>query len=167
MFRGKNKQLLSISSVFCLISFILFSFLLKWQPWHIRLQVPLFLMFAIPIAIFLDKIKSTKIVISVVIISTIYCLILSLVNPNRPLLKNTKQTKLSTRFEKYFVSMPPYSKEYKIWRYKLKSKTQQNWDVHADTWEYPIYYDCFSVDRTAFKAINIQNQTKKLIPPFK
>jgi hypothetical protein len=78
------------------------------------------------------------------------------------LIKNTKQAKLSTRFEKYFVAMPPYLKEYKIWRYKLKSKTQQNWDVHGDTWEYPIYYDCFSKERTAFKAINIKNQTKKL-----
>jgi hypothetical protein len=58
--------------------------------------------------------------------------------------------------------MPPYLKEYKLLRYKLQKKMNTNWDVHGDTWEYPIYYDCFSVERTAFKAINIKNQTKKL-----
>jgi hypothetical protein len=163
LFNWKNrKRFLLLSTFFCLFTFGLFSIILKWQPWHMRLQVPLFILFAIPISIVLEKIKLAKITSSILAISIIYCFVLAFLNPNRPLIKNTKQAKLSTRFEKYFVAIPPYLKEYKIWRYKLKSKTQQNWDVHGDTWEYPIYYDCFSVKRTAFKAINIQNQTKKL-----
>lgn len=157
-----NKFLL-LSTFFCLFTFGLFSLILKWQPWHIRLQVPLFILFAIPISIVLDKIKSTKITNSIILISIIYCLILAFLNPNRPLIKNAKQAKLNTRFERYFVAMPPYLKEYKIWRSKLKSKTQQNWDVHGDTWEYPIYYDCFSKERNGFKSINIQNQTNSVL----
>ena len=163
LFNWKNRnRFLLLSTIFCLFTFGLFSFILKWQPWHMRLQVPLFIQFAIPISLVLEKIKLAKITSSILAISIIYCFVLAFLNPNRSLIKNTKQAKLSTRFEKYFVAIPPYLKEYKIWRYKLKSKTQQNWDVHGDTWEYPIYYDCFSVKRTAFKAINIQNQTKKL-----
>lgn len=163
VFNWKNRnRFLLLSTIFCLFTFGLFSLILKWQPWHMRLQVPLFIFFAIPISIVLGNIKSTKFTNGILAISILYCFVLALVNPNRPLIKNTKQAKFSTRFEKYFVAMPPYLKEYKKWRYKLKSKTQQNWDVHGDTWEYPIYYDCFSIDRTAFKAINIQNQTKKL-----
>ena len=157
--KNQNKLLL-LSALFCLFTFILFSFILKWQPWHMRLQVTLFILFAIPISVVLEKIKLTKITSSILAISIIYCFVLALVNPNRPLIKNTKQTKLSTRFEKYFVSMPPYSKEYKIWRCKLKSKKQHNWDVHGDTWEYPIYYDCFSKERKGFQTINIKNQSK-------
>jgi hypothetical protein len=168
VFNWKNRnRFLLLSTFFCLFTFGLFSFILKWQPWHMRLQVPLFIIFAIPISIVLEKIKLAKITTSILAISIIYCFVLAILNPNRPLIKNTKQAKSSTRFEKYFVAMPSYLKEYKIWRYKLKSNTQQNWDVHGDTWEYPIYYDCFSVERTAFKAINIKNQTKKLIPTFK
>ena len=162
IFNWKNRnKLLWLSTLFCLFTFALFSFILKWQPWHMRLQVPLFILFAIPISIVLEKIKLEKITSSILAISILYCFVLALVNPNRPL-KNEKQAKLTTRFEKYFVAMPPYLKEYKLLRYKLKKKMNTNWDVHGDTWEYPIYYDCFSVERTSFKAINIKNQTKKL-----
>ena len=164
-FNWKNRNnTLILSTLICLFTFGLFVFILKWQPWHIRLQVPLFILFAIPISIFLENIKSTKIVASIIVISVFYCFILALVNPNRPLLKNAKQAKLNTRFEKYFIAMPPFLNEYKIWRYKLKIKTKQNWEVHGDTWEYPIYFDCFKVERKAFKAINIKNQTSALSP---
>jgi 4-amino-4-deoxy-L-arabinose transferase-like glycosyltransferase len=164
VFNWKNRnRFLLPSTFFCLFTFGLFSLILKWQPWHMRLQVPLFILFAIPISIVLEKIKSTKITNSIIVTSIIYCLILAFLNPNRPLIKNTKQAKLNTRFERYFVAMPPYLKEYKMWRSKLKSKTQQKWDVHGDTWEYPIYYDCFSVKRKGFQTINIKNQTKKLV----
>ncbi len=161
IFNWKNRnRFILLSTLFCLFSFSLFSIILKWQPWHMRLQVPLFILFAIPISIVLEKIKLAKITSSILAISIIYCFILAFLNPNRPLIKNTKQAKLCTRFEKYFVAMPPYLKEYKIWRYKLKSKIQQNWEVHGDTWEYPIYYDCFSIERKGFKTINIKNQSK-------
>jgi len=60
-----------------------------------RLQVPLFILFAIPISIVMDKIKSTKITNSIILISIIYCLILAFLNPNRPLIKNEKQAKLA------------------------------------------------------------------------
>ena len=168
LFNWKNRnRTLLLSTIFSLVTFLFFTFILKWQPWHIRLQVPLFILFAIPVSIVLEKIKLTKLTYSILAISIVYCFILAFLNPNRPLIKNTKQAKLSTRYERYFIAMPPYLKEYKIWRYKLKNKINQHWDVHGDTWEYPIYYDCFSIDRTAFKAINIQNQTKILINTFK
>ena len=158
----KKEPLLTFSTLFCLLAFCLFSFLLKWQPWHMRLQVPLFIMASIPIALFLDHFSLKKLVSPILGISVAYCLLLALLNPNRPIIKNTKQAKLVTRFDKYFIVMPSYEKEYKNWRYKLKSNNPVKWDVHGDTWEYPIYYDCFKFERKTFKSINIQNQTKKL-----
>lgn len=163
LFNWKNQnKFLLLSALFCLFTFVLFSFILKWQPWHMRLQVTLFILFAIPISVVLEKIKLTKITSSILTISIIYCFILTLVNPNRPLIKNAKQAKLSNRFEKYFVTMPTYLEEYKKLRYKIKNKSKQNWEVHGDTWEYPIYYDCFTKKRKDFSSINIKNQTKKL-----
>jgi len=158
----KKEALLIFSTLFCLLMFCLFSFLLKWQPWHMRLQVPLFIMASIPIALFLDHFSLKKIVSPILGIAVVYCLILGVLNPNRPIIKNTKQAKLVTRFDNYFIAMPSYEKEYKILSYKLKSKTPVKWDVHGNTWEYPIYYDCYKFKRKAFKSINIQNQTKKL-----
>lgn len=158
----KIEPFIKFSALFCLLAFCLFSFLLKWQPWHMRLQVPLFIMASIPIALFLDHFSLKKIVSPILGFAIVYCLILAVLNPNRPLIKNTKQAKLVTRFDNYFIAMPSYEKEYKIWRYKLKSNNPVNWNVHGDTWEYPIYYDCYSTKRKAFKNINIQNQTKKL-----
>ncbi len=158
----KIEPFIKFSALFCLLAFCLFSFLLKWQPWHMRLQVPLFIMASIPIALFLDHFSLKKIVSPILGFAIVYCLILAVLNPNRPIIKNTKQAKLVTRFDNYFIAMPSYEKEYKIWRYKLKSNNPVNWNVHGDTWEYPIYYDCYSTKRKAFKSINIQNQTKKL-----
>ena len=158
----KIEPFIKFSALFCLLAFCLFSFLLKWQPWHMRLQVPLFMMASIPIALYLDNFQMKKLVFPILGISVAYCLLLAILNPNRPIIKNTKQAKLATRFDNYFIAMPNYEKEYKIWRYKLKSHNTVNWDVHGDTWEYPIYYDCYKSKRKAFKSINIQNQTKKL-----
>ena len=128
-----------------------------------RLQVPLFMLMAIPTAMMISTLNKEKIRYTILGFLTIYCLVLAVYNPNRPLFNNEKQAKLKTRFEKYFVAMPPFMNEYKIWRYKLKNKNIQNWDVHGDTWEYPIYYDCYKFKRKAFKSVNIQNQTKKTL----
>ena len=52
VFNWKNRnRFLLLSTFFCLFTFGLFSFILKWQPWHMRLQVSLFILFAIPISI--------------------------------------------------------------------------------------------------------------------
>ena len=158
----KIEPFIKFSALFCLLAFCLFSFLLKWQPWHMRLQVPLFIMASIPIALFLDHFSLKKIVSPILGFAFFYCLLLAVYNPNRPIIKNTKQAKLVTRFEKYFVAMPTYLSEYKKWKYRAIKSRHTQWDVHGDTWEYPIYYDCFKFKRKAFKSINVQNQTKKL-----
>jgi 4-amino-4-deoxy-L-arabinose transferase-like glycosyltransferase len=162
----KSAKKLKYLTLFCIFSFLIFSFILKWQPWHIRLLVPFFIMSCLPIAIFINELNLKKTTILIYIFSFSYVLLLALVNPNRPLIKNQKQAKLHTRFEKYFVAMPPFLKEYKILRYKLKNNVKTNWDVHGDTWEYPIYYDCFSIKRKSFNSINIKNQSKHLFPSF-
>jgi hypothetical protein len=85
-----------------------------------------------------------------------------MLNPNRPFIKTNKQAKLVTRFEKFFVPMPSFLTEYKKLRYKVVKNIPNEWNVHGDTWEYPLYYDCFSKKRTPFTPIEIVNQTKEL-----
>ncbi|MFN5443947.1 MAG: ArnT family glycosyltransferase [Crocinitomicaceae bacterium] len=150
------------TTLFCLATFFIFSIILKWQPWHIRLQVPLFMMMAIPCSMMLYQIKFKKIIGLYLISATLYCMLLMMLNPNRPFIKTDKQAKLVTRFEKYFVAMPLFLPEFKKWRYRIKKNTPTKWGVHGDTWEYPMYYDCFDNKITPFKSVKIVNQTKEL-----
>ncbi len=160
--RKKQIPTLNYTILFCLFTFFIFTFILKWQPWHMRLQVPLFMFMAIPTAMMISRLNKEKIRNSILGILTVYCLVLAIYNPNRPLFKNEKQAKLKTRFEKYFVAMPLYLAEYKQWRYRSIKNLPTQWDVHGDTWEYPIYYDCFYTKRTPFCVINVKNVTKNL-----
>lgn len=149
--------------IYCLFTFVLFSIILKWQPWHMRLQVPFFMMISIPLALNLDFFSSNKFTNSLLSISTLYVLILILFNPNRPLILRGKQHLLKTRFEKMFIAMPTFLDDYKKLRIDVKKENNKSWDVHGDTWEYPLYYDCFSAKRKPLKSVNIKNPSKKLV----
>jgi hypothetical protein len=150
------------TTLFCLATFFIFSFILKWQPWHIRLQVPLFMMMAIPCSMVLEQFKFKKIISLYLVLASIYCLLLMMLNPNRPIIKTNKQTKLVTRFEKFFIAMPSYLVEYRKLRYKVVKTIPNEWNVQGDTWEYPLYYDCFVNNLKAFKPVNIKNPSQKL-----
>jgi len=58
-----NKKILRKNTVFYIfnlsifLSFILFSTILKWQPWHTRLIQPLLILSVIPISIFIENIN--------------------------------------------------------------------------------------------------------------
>lgn len=150
------------TTLFCLATFFIFSFILKWQPWHIRLQVPLFMMIATPCSMMLEQFKFKKIINLYLVLASIYCLLLMMLNPNRPIIKTNKQGKLDTRFERFFVAMPSYLDENTKLRYKVVKHIPHEWNVHGDTWEYPLYYDCFDKRLKAFKPIIIKNPSQKL-----
>lgn len=150
------------TTLFCITTFFIFSFILKWQPWHLRLQVPLFMMMAIPCSMMLEQFTLKKIISLYLVLVSIYCILLMMLNPNRPFLKTDKQAKLVTRFERFFVAMPTYLVEYKKLRYKIVKHIPNEWNVHGDTWEYPLYFDCFDKRLNAFKPILIKNPSQKL-----
>jgi hypothetical protein len=158
-----NSKLFNISTIFCLSTFFIFSFILKWQPWYIRLQVPFFIMLSIPSSILINQFSTNKLILALLFVTSIYCIVLLLFNPNRPIITTKKQANLNTRFEKYFIAMPLFLPEFKKWRYRIKKNIPTKWGVHGDTWEYPLYYDCFSKKRNTLNHATIINPSKKLI----
>ena len=104
--RKKLTNLYWLLFLFPLIEFLLFSFVLKWQPWHTRLQTPIFLMMLFFIAnIFDSTIQSSnlfpkKVVIPFVII-VCYSVLVVLLNPTRPIISNSKVQLKDERFKKY------------------------------------------------------------------
>jgi 4-amino-4-deoxy-L-arabinose transferase-like glycosyltransferase len=77
----KNKRII-LSYLFCLlVSFVIFSILLKWQPWGNRLLLPYFVLYAPIISLFNSKILK---LISIILI--FYSLPFLLMNHTRPLI---------------------------------------------------------------------------------
>lgn len=158
IYRNKNKKIiLKWTYLFCSITFLIFCFILKWQPWHTRLLLPFFVFTSIPISIFLEQYKLRN---NILYTCILYGIIIVIFNPNRPLIINYKN--INSRFDKYFILAPKISTKYKSLRMLVTKNYKANWEGHEDTWEYPLYYDCFNKKRKPFKSINIKNPSNKL-----
>ncbi len=85
-------------------SFVLFCFLLKWQPWNSRLHLPLFVLLSAFVALVLSKLdfRFTFPVLVVLLVAALPWLFL---NSTRPLL-GSKSIFLTGRLEQYFANYP-------------------------------------------------------------
>jgi hypothetical protein len=84
---GRTKYRTQLEYMLCVAGgFLLFSFYLRWQPWHARLHVPL-LMLAVPVcAVVLDRIRRRWVIGAVSALAFVVALPPLLRNPARPLL---------------------------------------------------------------------------------
>lgn len=103
--KGSHQQLFSYS--LCLIgAFLLFAYYLKWQPWHSRLHLSLFVLWTPVIGASLARILPTSISYLVVVILIFQSLPFLVVNPNHKLIGNQNIFTLS-RNQQYFLNSPP------------------------------------------------------------
>ncbi|MCB9034380.1 MAG: hypothetical protein H6553_11115 [Chitinophagales bacterium] len=80
----KYNKLLKIYALLLVSSYLLFSILLMWQPWHNRLELPWFVILCPYLALFISEFKCFKyIIISLMIFFMIPCLLL---NPSKPII---------------------------------------------------------------------------------
>jgi len=156
--------------LFPIVEFLLFSFILKWQPWHTRLQTPLFLMTPFFTAIVLDRTLKTipvypkRLIISGFIVVG-YSLIVFVSNPTRPLISNSKIAITDSRSKKYCANYLSYENDFKIARrYLKKYEGKIGVEIGGDMWEYLLYFDVFSNHQKIGIPINVENVTKKLNP---
>ena len=153
-----------------IVEFLLFCILLKWQPWHTRLELPLFFMFAFFTAYILDlsipNRKNSVLVLTSVLLF-IYALIIIILNPTRPFISNNQTSKISitdSRFAKYCANYQGYENDYKIVRQYLKRyQGRIGLELGGDMWEYVLYHDVFSTNNKIAIPINIENRTKRLL----
>lgn len=112
----KNDPILNIYAISVLFSIILFSGLLKWQPWGTRLQLPIFSL-GIPILVYLvDRLrKSNTIIIVLFLVLTIYSLPYLFLNSTRPLvpLFSDSSSFRSNKINQFFSNRPDLYDEYK------------------------------------------------------
>jgi hypothetical protein len=111
----KNKPIINALIVSVVFSIVLFSGLLKWQPWGTRLQLPIFSL-GIPIIVYLvDRFrKSQTITLILFLILTVYSLPYIFLNSTRPLvpLFSAESNLRSNKIKQFFSNRPDLYDEY-------------------------------------------------------
>ena len=127
------------------LSFLLFCFYLKWQPWA-KLHIPFFIFYSIVFADFLIKKVKSKILFSIVISGvSFYAVLILLFNYSRPFISlppYTTEIKITDdRYKKYFSRFLPYHNDYKLVSEKIINENFKN--IGLEFGEYNMEYQLF------------------------
>ncbi len=148
----------AITGMFCL-----FCMYLKWQPWHSRLHLPLFVLWSPFIAIILSKTLNKKMVIIIAIFLLAAAQPWIFYNQTRSLIG--KQTIFGkTRAEQYFSShelkREPYFKA--VQYLEAQGCLNIGFISGEDSWEYPFWPLLSSGDKqnVRIEHINVDNVSK-------
>ncbi|RYZ98484.1 MAG: phospholipid carrier-dependent glycosyltransferase, partial [Sphingobacteriaceae bacterium] len=149
-----------------LLEILFFCGYLKWQTWHSRLQVPLF-MLSVPLICYAISIKTLykRLFYIIVPVLLLYALAVVCFNNIRPFKTTTRLTTnvsvFTPRYQKYFAAKPHVYNDYKVVTDKMKQLKLHNIGLitGGDDWVYPLFTHCFS---SPFKPVYIQvnNSTK-------
>jgi len=137
--RHKQRSTYTTSLMLCVVSgFLLFSLLLKWQPWNNRLQTVFFLLIAPLFGLMIEHKRTLSFSISIVLlISTIPYFLL---NPTKPLTQDWNIFNLS-RVESMIRNdeiIGPYVRSAQI--IEDTPCTRYGMDLANGYWEYPLWY---------------------------
>ncbi|PCJ25833.1 MAG: hypothetical protein COA97_07070 [Flavobacteriales bacterium] len=114
----KRDKRVVIYSMAIVLSFLLFCFYLKWQPWA-KLHVPFFIFYSVVLAHFLIHTLKSKILLSLAVAGFMtYATLILLFNFSRPYLTFppfTSEIKMTDdRYQKYFSRFFKYHTDFKV-----------------------------------------------------
>ncbi|MEP0870723.1 hypothetical protein NDA01_13015 [Trichocoleus desertorum AS-A10] len=136
----KQKKYISPYLTSLVISFLLFCFLLKWQPWNSRLHLPVFVLFSPLIGIFFEAIKIQKVKGYLVFIILYISLAWVFHNESRPILGN--QNIFNTNvIEQYFTNRHDLQESYVevANQMRVEQCSKIGLVLREDAWEYPLW----------------------------
>lgn len=145
----KTERNIGFYLISLVCGFLLFSFLLKWQPWHSRLHLPLFVLFSAFVGVVLSKLSYYKIANSISLVLILSSLLWVFCNTSRPLLSNKKILSPSnyenifntSRIDQYFNNNSELRKPYIGATSFLNSQkcSKVGLSLGGDDWEYPFW----------------------------
>lgn len=158
--RNKTEMIIVIVLV---AQIVLFTGYLKWQPWHTRLHIPIFILSIIPITLACQKTKWFKGMVWVSIPLLLYSFMFYFVYNNlRPIQNNpiyTKNLRIDdNRFKKYFANQPQLYTEYKVVLEELYDSNPKTVGLKMMDWEYPLF-NAYYYDHLQLVAIDVNNNT--------
>lgn len=163
--KTRNKTEMIIVAVL-VAQILLFTGYLKWQPWHTRLHIPIFILLVIPITMACQKAKWYRGIVWVSMPLLLYCFIFYfLYNNLRPIQNNpiyTKNLRIDdNRFKKYFANQLHLYPEYKAILEELYDSNPKKVGLKMMDWEYPLF-NAYYYDHLKLVAIDVNNNTGSL-----
>ncbi len=147
--RLRKQQILLIYILLTLVAFLLFCLLLKWQPWHSRLHLSLFVLFAAPVGIVLANLPQRRLVNSIAVLLIISSLPWCLFGRSRPLIARLEPLAHgrienvfnTSEVDRYFANQPSIREPYIGATDFVKSQNCKSIGLalQPDTWEYPFW----------------------------
>jgi hypothetical protein len=164
---SKTKKSTEIIIVIVLVAqILLFTGYLKWQPWHTRLHIPIFILLVIPIIMACQKAKWFSKMVWVSTPLLLYSFIFYfLYNNLRPIQNDSVYTKNlrvdDNRFKKYFANQLHLYPEYKVVLKELYNSNPKKVGLKMMDWEYPLF-NSYYYDHLKLIAIDVNNNTGSL-----
>lgn len=134
-FHNVLPYLVSVSA-----AFLLFCLYLKWQPWHSRLHLPLFVLWSPIIALTLIGLSQQWFAKTVMIVLLVFSLPYLFTNQSRRLL-GKDSVLLTSRLDQYFKNQPQSKQLYYDAAMLIASRGCSDVAVKlgGDEWEYPLW----------------------------
>jgi hypothetical protein len=154
----------------CLLitAFGLFVFYLKWQPWHSRLHLPLFVLWAPVIGIWLSQLRLRLIQRALVVILIIQALPFILFNPYHPVMGSKNIFNMS-RLEQYFLSDPSLLTPYLQMAQVIQENQcyQVGLTAPSEVREYLLWValQAESEHLTQLHCLDVENESARLAAP--
>jgi len=149
-----------LTALFC--GFLLFCALLKWTPWNIRLQLPLFVLASPFVAAVLFKTLHEKVIVTIAFALLLSALPWALFNSTRPLVGDQNIWN-RTRLDQYFENRQDLRNGFFGAAYFLKSNKcgQIGLDIGFNDWEYPFWplLNPDANDAIRIEHVNVKNES--------
>ena len=164
-----TRSVKSVAYTFCIVvSFFIFCFYLKWQPWHSRLHLPLFIL-AMPISgLVLSRFSRYGIPYLLMIFLIAYSIPYVINNKSRSLIgKNS--ILLKDRISQYFINRPHLESPYKqvMELCSVHNCNQIGLISNLDDWDYPFWIlGNLLPSGGRVEHIAVTNVSRKLISNF-
>jgi hypothetical protein len=147
--KPRNRQMLAYLTLL-LLQILLFCFWLNWQPWHVRLHTPVFILAAPFVAWVTTRILPPVGMMILSALLVIYATMVLTFNYARPVIPVNRYTADVTpcgdRFNGLFALKPHTREEYRTITRMLDSAGIRNPGLilGGDAWEYPLFQNTFT-----------------------
>jgi 4-amino-4-deoxy-L-arabinose transferase-like glycosyltransferase len=158
-FRNQDARIYAASLV---AGFLLFCLILKWQPWHSRLLLPLFVL-AMPLSIVVfSHYLNQRMLFVIMVLFMILALQPVFDNNSRPVL-GKDSIFIKDRVSQYFKNQPELKEPYRQVIEKLPDGcTRVGLILHMDSWEYPLWVlGKISNRRLSLEHVKVENDSKQ------